>query len=58
MAEDLWDNDAFLEDVRLACESQNVPMATVHSEFSPGQFEINLHHVEDPVISLRSRRAS
>ena len=49
MPEDLWDNDDFLEDVRLACEAQNVPMTTVHSEFSPGQFEINLHHVDDPV---------
>jgi len=49
MPEDLWDNDAFLEDVRKACEVQNVPMITVHSEFSPGQFEINLHHVDDPV---------
>ena len=51
MPEDLWDNDQFLEDVRLACELQNVPMTTVHSEFSPGQFEINLHHVGNPVTA-------
>ncbi|KRO94116.1 MAG: glutamine synthetase family protein [Proteobacteria bacterium] len=51
MQEDLWDNDDFLEDVRLACEAQNVPMTTVHSEFSPGQFEINLHHVDNPVTA-------
>ena len=51
MPEDLWDNDQFLEDVRLACELQNVPMTTVHSEFSPGQFEINLHHVGNPAVS-------
>jgi glutamine synthetase len=51
MPEDLWDNDDFLEDVRRACELQNVPMTTVHSEFAPGQFEINLHHVDDPVIT-------
>ena len=49
MPEDLWDNDDFLEEVRRACEIQNVPMTTVHSEFSPGQFEINLGHVADPV---------
>ena len=52
MPEDLWDNDDFLEDVRKACEVQNVPMTTVHSEFSPGQFEINLHHVDDPITCL------
>lgn len=51
MPEDLWDNDDFLEDVRRACELQNVPMTTVHSEFAPGQFEINLHHVDDPVLA-------
>ena len=51
MPEDLWDNDDFLEDVRKACEVQNVPMTTVHSEFSPGQFEINLHHVDDPITA-------
>jgi len=26
-------------------------MTTVHSEFSPGQYEINLHHVDDPVAA-------
>ena len=51
MPEELWDHDDFLEDVRLACEQQNVPMTTVHSEFAPGQFEINLHHIDDPVIA-------
>lgn len=51
MPEDLWDQDAFLEDVRRTCEAQNVPMTTVHSEFSPGQFEINLNHVGDPVAA-------
>ena len=28
-----------------------MPMTTVHSEFSPGQFEINLHHVGNPVTA-------
>ena len=49
MPEDLWDQDKFLDDVRSACECQNVPMTTIHSEYSPGQFEINLHHTSDPV---------
>lgn len=51
MAEDLWDNDAFLEDVRKVCQEQHIPMTTVHSEFSPGQYEINLHHCDDPVLA-------
>lgn len=51
MPEDLWDHDDFLEDVRRVCVEQKVPMTTVHSEFSPGQYEINLHHVDDPVVA-------
>ena len=51
MPEELWDNEKFLEDVRVTCVEQNIPMTTVHSEFSPGQFELNLHHVADPVIA-------
>ena len=52
MPEELWDHDGFLEDVRRTCELQNIPMTTVHSEFSPGQYEINLHHVDDPVTPV------
>ena len=51
MPEELWDKDEFLESVRAACLKQDVPMTTVHSEYSPGQYEINLHHVGDPIIA-------
>ena len=51
VAHELWENDEFLNDVRLACEEQNVPMTTIHSEFAPGQLEINLHHVDDPLVA-------
>ena len=51
MPEELWDKDEFLESVRAACLEQDVPMTTVHSEYSPGQYEINLHHVGDPIIA-------
>ena len=44
MAEDLWEQDRFLDEVRVACEQQGVPLTTVHSEFGPGQWEINTHH--------------
>lgn len=51
MADDLWECDAFLDDVRKACDTQNVPLTAIHSEFSPGQWEINTHHVGDPVLA-------
>ncbi len=51
MPQDMWDLDAFLEDMRQTCKLQNVPMTTVISEFSPGQLEINLHHVDDPLLA-------
>lgn len=45
--EDMAEYDGFLEAVRLACVSQNIPATTAHLEFAGGQFEINLHHVDD-----------
>ncbi len=47
--EDMAEYDGFLEAVRLACEAQGIPATTAHLEFAPGQFEINLHHVDDVV---------
>lgn len=49
--DDLWDIDNFLNDVNDACKLQNLPVGTTTSEFAPGQFEINLHHVADPVLA-------
>ena len=49
--EDLWENDAVLMDIHENCEQQGIPVTTALSEFAPGQFEINLHHVEDPVLA-------
>ncbi|MCR9218866.1 MAG: glutamine synthetase family protein [Alphaproteobacteria bacterium] len=47
--EELYDFEAFLVDVETACQAQNVPADTATSEYAPGQYEINLHHVADPV---------
>jgi len=49
--EDLWENDALLMDIHRHCEMQNIPVTTALSEFAPGQFEINLHHVDDPITA-------
>jgi glutamine synthetase len=51
MPDDLYDCDALLNDIRRACEIQHVPLTAIHSEFSPGQWEINTHHVDDPVLA-------
>ena len=47
--DDLHDIERFLDDLHEVCEQQNIPAGTTTSEFAPGQFEINLHHVDDPV---------
>jgi glutamine synthetase len=49
--DDLWDIDKFLNELNVVCEAQGIPAGTTISEFAPGQFEINLHHVADPVLA-------
>lgn len=49
--DDLWEFDEFLDAVRQGCEAQNLPATTAHTEWAPGQFEINLHHVDDVVMA-------
>ena len=43
--EDVEDADPFLADLFATCDAQNIPAGATLKEFSPGQFEINLHHV-------------
>lgn len=38
---------AFLEDVAEACRAQRLPASVATKEYAPGQFEINLYHVDD-----------
>ena len=47
--DDLWDIDDFLNELNEVCRAQHIPAGTTSSEFAPGQFEINLHHTDDPV---------
>jgi len=49
--EDLYEVDDFLMDLNAICKEQNIPVGAALSEFSPGQFEVNLHHVDDPVLA-------
>ena len=49
--DDLWDIENFLDDLHKNCEAQNIPAGTTISEYAPAQFEINLHHVDDPLLA-------
>lgn len=49
--DDLWDVENFLNELADVCKQQHIPAGTTTSEFAPGQFEINLHHVSDPVLA-------
>jgi glutamine synthetase len=51
MMEDLYEFDDFINDLIDICALQNIPSGTALSEYSPGQFEVNLHHVDDPVLA-------
>jgi glutamine synthetase len=49
MLEDLEDVDDFLGDVDAFCRAQNIPAGAALAEFAPGQFEVNLQHINDPL---------
>lgn len=38
-----------LQEIVEACEIQGVPTGAITAEYAPGQFEINLRHVDDPL---------
>jgi len=42
---------SFFSEVRAVCEAQGVPADTIISELGPGQFEINLNHVPNPMLA-------
>ncbi len=47
--DDLDDVEPFLVDLVEICKIQNIPAGAALSEYSPGQFEVNLAHVDDPI---------
>lgn len=42
---------AFFADVERTARVQNIPVGVASSEFAPGQYEVNLHHVSDPLVA-------
>lgn len=49
--DDLDDVEEFLDELHDVCTAQGIPAGTTTSEFAPGQFEVNLLHVDDPVLA-------
>ena len=49
--DELQDIEPFLDELHATCEAQAIPAGTTTSEFSPGQFEINLLHIDEPVLA-------
>ena len=56
--EDVEDVDPFLAELYAVCAAQNIPAGATLKEFSPGQFEVNLHHVAERGTRLRPRACS
>ena len=40
-----------LEAITAACDRQDIPTGAITAEYAPGQFEINLDHVDDPLLA-------
>ena len=49
--DELADFDALFADIDAACRAQGLPADTATAEYAPSQFEINLDHVDDPVLA-------
>jgi len=49
----LNNHSAMMEDLRLACELQDLPFDGVVKESAPSQYEINMQHVDNPVLAAK-----
>lgn len=49
--DNLDDYSALIDDIMMAAQAQNIPASTAVAEYAPGQFEINLQHVANPVLA-------
>jgi glutamine synthetase len=49
--EELNEFDDVLTAIRDVCQAQGLPSDTIIVENGPGQFEVNLHHVADPLLA-------
>ncbi|HXW10494.1 MAG TPA: glutamine synthetase family protein [Steroidobacteraceae bacterium] len=49
--QDMNEYSAVLAAIDDAARAQELPTGTVLAEYGPGQFEVNLHHVDDPLLA-------
>ena len=49
--EELREHEALFNDLQAACDVQDLPADTVLGESGAGQYEVNLHHVTDPLLA-------
>ncbi len=49
--DDFFELEEFLEAIQTACRAQGIPASTAVVEYSPGQFEVNLQHVNDALLA-------
>jgi len=49
--QELNEYSAVLGAIAAAAREQELPVGTVLAEYGPGQFEVNLHHVDDPLLA-------
>lgn len=49
--QELSEYSAVLDAIHAAGREQELPVGTVLAEYGPGQFEVNLHHVDDPLLA-------
>jgi glutamine synthetase len=49
----LHHHSKMMEDLRLACELQDLPFDGVVKESAPSQYEINMQHVDNPVLAAK-----
>ena len=49
--DDLDHYSEFLDEVNAVCRVQRIPASNAVAEYAPGQFEINLNHLPDPIAA-------
>lgn len=49
--EEMYDFETFLAEVENACKAQGIPAEAASKEYAPGQYEINLHYVDDALAA-------
>jgi glutamine synthetase len=49
--QELDEYSAVLDAIQAAARAQDLPTGTVLAEYGPGQFEVNLHHVDDALLA-------